>query len=354
MSTTQSQRRGVAPTTPDPSFERVYRGWSPFGGKSLVKRRSETGLHKVDSPTEGLSQDEPPTVLTASERLRKQELHKQYLAAYNDLFLMYYNRAPSVSTTSINAALTQCEVIVSIATFYGSLNVVRPYLGNIVSQFRHVLFAAIAEDPPRWFNLSIPLETGSIFSEALIHLVGCWPSWAWPTPMTTIASDMTELIKKKAKRLSDLRREVDQELLTNSLSAEEGNPVAFASFPESWMVAQVFRDWLATQLHAIRKAGVAHHGTVYRLMRKGGEAYLPLETVSEALDGIRGQGMGTWVEVAEDLHAMKDFAIRAVEPLVGNCLMLDVETAEIKYLTCVDVGMEDFPWVEGMADGDGE
>lgn len=263
---------------------------------------------------------------------------------------MYYNRAPSISTTSISAALIQCEVIVSIATFYGSLHVVRPYLGNILSQFRHGLFAAIAEDPPRWLNLSVSLESASIFSEALIHFVGCWPHCYWPTSAATIAQGMTDLITQKAKRLSDLRRGVDQELLTNSLSTEGGEPVSLSASPESWMVAQVFRDWLATKMHDARGTDMAHHGTVYRLMMKGGDVYLPLEVVSQALNGIRGKGWGSWVKVAEDLKALKDFATEAVKPLVRNCLMLDVEAAGIQYLTCVDVGVEDFPWLRGTAD----
>lgn len=269
---------------------------------------------------------------------------------------MYYNRAPSVSTTNVSAALTQCEVIVSVATLYGSLNVVRPYLGNILSQFRHALFSAIAEDPPRWLKLSIPLESASIFSEALIHLVGCWPHCYWPTPAATIPKDMIDLITQKATRLNDLRREVDQELLTNSLSTEEGNLVTLASSPESWMVAQVFRDWMATQMRDARRADLAPHGNAYRLMRKGGDVYLPLETVSEALHGIRGKGKGwgSWAKVAEDLKALKEFGIGAVKPLVRNCLMLDVEVAGIRYLTCVDVGVEDFPWLRGVADGVGK
>ena len=158
---------------------------------------------------------------------------------------------------------------------------------------------------------------------------------------------MIELVKRKAKLLSDLRAEVDRELLTNSLSAEEGDPVTFAAAPESWLVVQVFRDWLARQMHDVRKAGRLYDGTVYRLMRRGGEAYLPVEEVSEALEGLRGQGVGEWGEVAEDLRAMKEFARRAVEGLVRNGLVCGGEGAGAggEYLTCVDVGPEDFPWV---------
>ncbi|KAA6412272.1 MAG: hypothetical protein FRX48_04424 [Lasallia pustulata] len=347
ISTRLLEPLGVAAMTPDSSSERSQKLQETCGFGNTARTKSETGLPKVESPNEDPIQTRLSLVPTESELLRKQELDQQILLAYDSLFLMYYNRAPSVSTTSISVALTQCEAIVSIATIYGSLDVARPYLGNSLSQFRHALYSAITEDPPRWLTLSIPLESASIFSEALIHLVGSWPYSTWPTPAATIPPAMTELIKRKAKRLHDLRAQVDRDLLTNSLSAPDGNPVSFAADPASWFVVQMFRDWLAARLHEMRMAGKPHYGFVYRLMRKGGEAYLPLERVVEALGGVRGRGWGTDGEVKEDLMALKGFARGAVGRLVRNELVADVEKIGVEYLTCVDVGEGDFPWVAG-------
>ena len=339
-----SEPLGVAAMTPDTASERTHDCQQIQALILLDGTKPEPGLPKTEPPAEESSQNRAPQIPTANERLREQELHQQHLSAYHSLFLMYYNRPPEVSTTNISVALSQCELLVYVATYYDSLSVVRPYLGNILSQFRHALYAAIAEDPPRWFRLSIPLESASIFTEALIHLAGCWPHWSWTTPALAICPNMVDLVKRKAKQLNDLRGEVDRELLTNSLSAEGGHPVTFSTSPESWMVVQVFRDWLATQMHNKRRADKGHHGIIYRLMRKGGESYLPLETVSEELEGLRGNGMGNWVEVAEDLKAMIEFAMQAVVQLVKNNLMLDVEAARIQCLTCVEVAEEDFPW----------
>ena len=338
---------GVTAMTPDTASERTHDCQQTQALILLEGTKPEPGIPKTEPPAEESSQNRAPHIPTANERLREQELHQQHLSAYHSLFLIYYNRAPEVSTTNISVALSQCELLVSVATYYGSLRVVRPYLGNILSQFRHALYAAIAEDPPRWFKLSIPLESASIFSEALIHLAGCWPHWIWTTPALALSPSMIDLVKRKAKHLNDLRGEVDRELLTNSLSAEGGHPVTFSTSLESWMVVQIFRDWLATQMHNRRRADKAHHGIIYRLMRKGGESYLPLETVSEELEGLRGNGMGSWVEVAEDLKALKEFAMQAVAQLVKNNIMLDVEAARIQYLTCVEVVEEDFPWRKG-------
>ena len=275
-----------------------------------------------------------------------QQEHDAHIRAHDDLFRMLYNRAPRLSLLDLNLALAQCERIVIVAETYGSLPVVRPYLGNVLAQYRHALYAAVAQDPPRWLNLSVKLESGSIFSEALIHCAGSWPNWEWPTPADSIQTRCLELIAVKAKTLADLRSEIDREILMNSISDADGRPVTLESTPESWMVVQVFRDWLTGQMYYNRLGGKDHHGTYYRLMRKGGESYLPFEQQSEKLSAIGGNGMRFWGEIEEDLKALKTFAMQAVSQLVKNNLMLDVEAAGIQYLTCIDVCLEDYPWTD--------
>lgn len=92
-------------------------------------------------------------------------------------------------------------------------------------------------------------------------------------------------------------------------------------------------------------------------MRKGGDAYLPVEEQVEVLEGAdeeRG-GCGVWEEVGVDLRLLKDFARGEVEVLCRNRLMLDVEEGGVEYLTCVEVKGEDFPWLrEGGVGGDEE
>jgi len=51
-------------------------------------------------------------------------------------------------------------------------------------------------------------------------------------------------------------------------------------------------------------------------------------------------------ELCENLSLFKDAQALLVEPLIRNNLMLHVqEYPEIRYLTCVDIGDQDIPWV---------
>ena len=88
-----------------------------------------------------------------------------------------------------------------------------------------------------------------------------------------------------------------------------------------------------------------HHATHYRLIRNGGDANLPKETLCEAISDVWGNGMGTWTSAAEDMETLKGFAQELVAGRMENKLMIDPEAFGIPYLTCIDVTPADYPWL---------
>ena len=270
-----------------------------------------------------------------------------YVRAHKDLFRMYYNQLPKICSSDIDQALGECERLITISKYYGSLAIVQPYLSNHLTQYRRPLFIAIASDPPRWLKLSVDLESPLIFSESLIHCAGAWPNSPWPTTLTE--STITSLIRCKGEALARDRAQVDMELLVNSLTGGHGDPVTFDSDPESWMMVQFWRDWLTRQMYSQRKVDKEHHATHYRLIRKGGDAYLPKEALCEAISDMWGNGMGTWSAAAEDMGTLKEFAQELVASLTENKLMIDPEAFGIPYLTCIDVTPADYLWLSSEA-----
>ena len=69
------------------------------------------------------------------------------IRVYKDLFRMYYNQVPKVCSFNIDQALGECERLTIISKYYRSLVVLQPYLSNRLTQYRHPLFIAIANDP---------------------------------------------------------------------------------------------------------------------------------------------------------------------------------------------------------------
>ncbi|KAI9878391.1 MAG: hypothetical protein M1830_001021 [Pleopsidium flavum] len=348
------RRVNIVPMSPNATQDSSHGQFSSTGTIDLSSPGPEVPpavkAEQKEEPNQPSKELDDLSLLKAALAEQKaEERSNRCVTAHNNLFRIYYNHTPDISTTNIDTALDQCEALVKVAEMYGSLYVVRPYLGNICSQYRHTLFVAIWKDPPRWLNLSIPLQSASIFSEALIHLAGCWPKWPWPTSLQTISPEVLQLVTAKAKTLCDLRSNVDREILQNTIAQNDRHVTLTESY-ETWFVVQLFRDWFLDRQNLYRKIGKPHYGTFYRLMRKGGDSYLPADKQLEMLMGLDRGRLGMWEEVGEDLKLLKEFAQGAVVQLCKNGLMLDVEEAGIQYLTCLDVGAEDFPWMKQGGD----
>lgn len=315
----------------------------PLGNSSASGNSAETKEQKVDAPN-------PPGGSSDEDFIAKQkEAYPKYVQAYHSLLAMFYNIAPQVSISDINCALCQCERVVRLATIYGSLPTVRPYLGNVLTQFRQKLYVAIAQDPPRWLLLGVALESASIYSEAMIHCAGSYPSCPWKTPWSKLPPSIFDIIKNKAEWLARLRSQVNEELLINTLRDPDGPVVSITLSPEQWIVVQIFRDWLAKQIQQHRESGTLHYGSLYRMIARGGNAYLAATDVSDVLDSMNLSGKlidETWDDVERDLNSLKAFANKAVAQLVANKLMVDPVVLGIPYLTSVEVGEEDYPWMK--------
>ena len=270
--------------------------------------------------------------------------------AYNNLFLIFYNLPPILTTDDITFCLVECELLVQIAESFGSLPVVRPYLSDIFFQYRGELFKAISKDPPRWLKISVTLQSSVIFAEALIHIVGSYPKWTWPTRADKLSANLLSLIAAKSRDLMAKRHKVHTELImvTVRIGKEPVQWTGDSEEYETWFVVQMFRDWLCKKLLDRREQDREYDGSYFRAIAKGGDAYLPFETVSRKLNRFKGGDYGSWAEVGNDLRMVKEAAGKEVEELVKNNLMLDVEAANIKYLTCTKVDNADYPWNESI------
>ncbi|KAL9119820.1 MAG: hypothetical protein Q9187_003627 [Circinaria calcarea] len=325
---------------------------SSQGTSSEAKSSQHLGVPEVretqQSSTGSFStaDSDRPLKIATEEYPSQEKKHRGYVLAHDNLLRMFYGEVPLISSNDIDQALEQCERLVTIARHYGSLHIIRPHLGNSLSQFRHDLYKAIAKDPPRWSILAVALESAFIYSEALVHCVGCWPHWPWTTPSTALQAETLSAVLTKGKELLALRSEINQELLINSLGDHDGRPVTLKKSAEQWMIVSIWRDWLARSLQFCRNSGDGHFGTYYRTLSKGGDAYLPAEKQAAKLCGISGPGMEVWDEVAIDLNILKEFAIKAVAPLVKNNLTLDPVSVGIEYLTCTEVTADDYPWLK--------
>lgn len=147
----------------------------------IIKQEGEDQIHETAIQKPRIQQKEadmstPDKQVTQGVNSTKID-NQEVLAAYHNLFLIIYSRPPIIDTEDISNALRQAELLIKIAGLYGSIQTIRPYLNNCMSQYGRDMYTAILADPPRWLHLSLYLESAPIFKEAIIHIVGRYPFW---------------------------------------------------------------------------------------------------------------------------------------------------------------------------------
>jgi hypothetical protein len=176
-------------------------------------------------------------------------LSPELKAGYQNLFLIYYNRAPIIDVNDINVAIRQAEVLIRVAELYGSIPAVRPYLGHCMMQFGRDVYTAILQDPPRWLQLSLYLESTPIFKEAVIHIIGNFPSWPWSTvQLRDFPEDIRGpggLFERKLDDLRNLKGSIDRILLMSTIRIG-GEEIPLIpkdkKTTNTWFVIQLWRD----------------------------------------------------------------------------------------------------------------
>ncbi|PVI07589.1 hypothetical protein DM02DRAFT_700470 [Periconia macrospinosa] len=272
--------------------------------------------------------------------------------SYVQVLALFYNIQISTLNTSIDNTLILSEQIAKISRELECVQLVRPPLAKVLTDYRHELFLAIKNDPIRWLKLGETLENKAIYAECLVHLVGAYPKLPWPSRVGAWASlslELRQLIKKKNQAIEQLRTQIERDLLAVSLPYGNANRPLDPTQPdqrETWLVVAVFRDYLAQQINELdldyNRNAVLDRGIFFRNLAKGAFEPLDGERVRKVCHGFM---RAEWKDFSDDLHKLKEYAAKAASDLAINQLMIDPDTHEVGYLTCVKVTNEDFPWL---------
>jgi hypothetical protein len=282
----------------------------------------------------------------------------EVLAAYKCLFRIFYGKPTNIEINNINEALRQVEAVVRVAELYGSIPLVRAHLANSLLQYGRDLYAAILQDPPRWLQLSLYLESALIFKEAAVHIIGNLGHWPWATvQLQDYPKDFRgpdSLFQRNVDELKLLMADVERTLFLISINVEgEGGLLAPTDKRtiNTWYVVQLWKHWFSQAItkDEVPKRTKRSDSTKYRLIAKGGEAYLPLELIINQIKAFREPIRLTEADeqgIEEDLKMIKAFAQKQMGKLCANKSMLSAEEAGIEHLTCLGIDNDDIPWLK--------
>jgi len=318
---------------------------------------------------------------------------------YDNLFRLFYNHPPNISSVNIATAYAECKSLLALADMYDALPVTGPRVDHHLLGFGSRLFKQIAKYPPSYLKLGYLARSRVIFSEALVHVVGQWPA-ALPNlrngSYAPLPDSVLDLIEDKYEDLEDLKARVESKLFRLSLTTSRGERVTPSNAYLDWLAVSLFRQWLienitpppAPILKNSTNANTAPPPTilgsqtgssrpvapvdpaakVYRLIgSSSSQAYLPHDEIKRFLKLHPTPSSGslysreTLKRFERKMDEIKRLAREIVKPLMRNFLELEMKPPSeqntaasgarentpipgLPYLTCVRVEDIDIPW----------
>ncbi|GES61914.1 hypothetical protein BO80DRAFT_447665 [Aspergillus terreus] len=323
---------------------------------------------------------------------------------YDNLLRLFYNYPPALNSVNIATAYAECRALLALADMYDALAVTGPRVDHHLLGFGSRLFKQIAKYPPSYLKLGYLARSRVIYSEALIHVVGQWPTalphlrnGPYASPLPTAVLD---IIEDKVEDLEDLKARVDSKLLRLTLTTSRGERVSPTNAYLDWLAVSLFRQWFVDSTTPppppILKNGAPtsaaanshHHSSsaggssgkpadshssrappsmapplssaqVYRLIgSSSSQAYLPREELKRFLkvhptpssEALYTRDVLKRFE--RKMDEIKRLAREIVKPLMRNFLELDLKSGGgdvagdtgLPYLTCIKVEDIDIPW----------
>lgn len=292
---------------------------------------------------------------------------------YDNMFRIFYNYAPKLDAVDITEAYIQCKMLLNVADMYDALEVVGPRIDHHLLQFQSRLWKQIAKYPPSYLKLGYLARSRSIFSEALVHVVGQWPLGR--PQLRGMPQAVQDLIEDKAADLEDLQTRIEARLLKLSLTTSRGERVNAHSHHLDWSAVAFFRSWIADNTQPLAPpaakpvvaVGAAGAGAAplsnptpaaaarapartFRLIGQGGSAYLTHDECKRFAKLLPETYSRDLVRRFERrIDDLKSQARDIVRPLLRQGLQLELAAGApglvgVVCLTCTRIDEGEWPW----------
>ncbi|KAI4115848.1 MAG: hypothetical protein LQ345_003631 [Seirophora villosa] len=183
------------------------------------------------------------TAMHSAAHIPHQAPDSDLIRDYDNLFRIFYNYPPSLDPLNIAESYIQCKSLLALADMYDALEVVGPRIDHHLLQFQSRLWKQIAKYPPSYLKLGYLARSKVIFAEALIHVVGQWPSGASQL-RHHVPDSVLDLIEDKAEELAERKLITEGKLFRLTLTTPRGERVTPANSYADWLALSLFRQWL--------------------------------------------------------------------------------------------------------------
>ena len=296
------------------------------------------------------------------------------LTDYDNLFRIFYNYAPSLDSINIATTYLQCKSLLSLADMYDALEVVGPRIDHHLLQFQSRLWKQIAKYPPSYLKLGYLARSKVIFSEALIHVVGQWPTGSRQLSHS-VPEAVLDLIEDKVEELAEKKAKVEAQLFKITLQTSRGDRISPTNGYMDWLALSLWRQYIIEQTMPLPAAppkppttatSSSRHRTaapttqaqqpqtppsqLYRALSNAGQSYLGHDECKRfiRLAPLPEKETSTREALKRFERKLDEIKVQAreiVRPLVKSYLELDLGGGGgLGYLTCTKIEDSEWPW----------
>ncbi|CEL02964.1 hypothetical protein ASPCAL04125 [Aspergillus calidoustus] len=257
---------------------------------------------------------------------------------------IFRNLPPILDEGGVDSILENSQALVELGEDILASEVVSRALNTAFHNLDQQMYRLIAQDPIAWVKLAVHIQSGPIFQESMIHLLGKWGQLE-EKERDLLPADIRNICKRKIEDLNSIKKAVELQIVNHvprpRLATTRYREASNAAI---WMVLTYYHQWLSQAFAEGRNFRARDGGAAfYRAIAGGGDTYLnkiEQEVSHFAFTEIGDEGR----ELESDLTELKRGIKGVVSDLLVNHAKYDPEIlGELPYLTCYHVGEEEMP-----------
>lgn len=265
------------------------------------------------------------------------------------LFGLFDGKVPDFDDENLATVLNGCMGLVDVAEAVAAVDSVRETVDLALLRQGPVLWNSVASNPAAWAELGRRVHSPTIFKEGVIHLVGKWNDL--DDTIRELHSDVRSLCERKYRELEIAKEAIELRILGHYPAflcrdaASKPGRATYSNDIYMWMAICFYRQWFAQAISDGRNRVHRDGGyEFYHQIGQGGQAYLHHETFRHFHKYFPMSSKACNVLEA-NMGILKEEVKHFIAEILRNNANVDAATyPPLRWLTCVQVTKEDFPW----------
>lgn len=270
---------------------------------------------------------------------------------WSNIFRIFYDEPPVLDTDGQGSILANCQMLFEKAEELHSTGVVSRAIQTTLLTFDQTLYKLISQDPVSWVKLAVCIQSGSVFKESMIHLVGKW-GLLEEKERKSLPKSVRTLCVQKIQGLNEIKKAVEFRIV-NRLPHPCLDEAYYRETKNvfGWMALTFYQQWLCQSFAAGRNYHAPDGGAAfYRKIAAGDDPCLnEFDQTIGQLSASLEIGNEQHKELKKDLDELKKVMKHMVSDLLINQAKYDpLLNGELSHLTCCQVREEEMPLPETL------